>query len=76
MCTHCVQVLACAFSDDGRWLASGGNDTTVWFTDTSTFQTEWRLHGFDSSVVAMSWNGGSLGLTNGQEQAVFLNLSL
>ena len=56
---HQGYVLAAAFSPDGRWVASGGNDKTVrvWDTTDGTLKMTLIGHGRDISSVLFSRDG-------------------
>lgn len=74
--SHGDMVFTCTFSEDGRWLASGGADGSVCFVDTLPMHAKWQMMGFGSSVVAISWSSTCMGLTNGQETAMLCDVSL
>src|SRR5262249_17771598 len=65
---HTMAINALAFSPDGRWLASGGRDTTIKIWDTSTGSVLRTIYGHTSSVntLAISPDGRLLASGSGE----------
>lgn len=53
---HTEAVLHVSYSPDGRWLASGGGDTTVRFWDVFTATPKFTCKGHRNHVLATAWS--------------------
>jgi tetratricopeptide (TPR) repeat protein len=68
---------ALAFSDDGRWLAVGGQDRRATLYDARTFQEVLRLPPQDSSLYDLAFQpgGSSLAVGSADEQLTIWDLA-
>ena len=57
---HSAPVEALAFSPDGRWLASGGNDSAIVVWNLSSGREEFRFGGRKDVVAPGSFNKGAI----------------
>jgi serine/threonine protein kinase len=53
---HTDRVMAVAYSTDGKWLASGGADQTIWLHDTRTWTARGPLQGHSGDVVGLAFS--------------------
>ena len=60
------EVLSVVFSPDGKTLASGGADTTVWRWDTNTGLPKGRLIGHTEGVNSVAFSPDGTTLASGR----------
>jgi WD40 repeat protein len=67
-------VLACCFSSDGQWLASGEQGGTVRLYDGNTLELAWQVLGFSGPAVSLSMVGPMLAVTNAADAAAVFDV--
>lgn len=69
---HAEPVISCAFSCDGRQLASGSGDTTVRFWDVNTETPQHTCQGHKNWVLVISWAPNGRKLASADKNGVII----
>ena len=65
---HGGEAWCCSFSADGKWLFTGGGDQSVLVHDAQMLKTAWKIDGFRTPVVGLSYAHATLATTGGQSE--------
>ena len=59
---HTQEVCGLSFSQNGAWLASGGNDNDIMVWDMRMQRLQYRFRGHEAAVKALAWSPHQHGL--------------
>jgi hypothetical protein len=71
-----AMVLACAFSDDGRWLLGGEDSGVIRVCDPVNLERAWDINGLSGPIVSLSMVRSVLAITNGADDVVIFDLQM